>query len=88
VLLETWFSGNVLKRTVFGVGINVSTAPVLSSVSDIAYEATPLEIHLESITYQFVLEAVIEAVDSYGTGEYAEFIADNRAILIRVAASG
>jgi BirA family biotin operon repressor/biotin-[acetyl-CoA-carboxylase] ligase len=81
VLLETCFAGNVLKRVVFGVGINVSTAPDLSSVSSVAYEATALKTHSQSITYQFVLETVIEAVeeavDLYERRKYAQFIADN-----------
>ncbi|MDR2436362.1 MAG: biotin--[acetyl-CoA-carboxylase] ligase, partial [Puniceicoccales bacterium] len=79
VLLETRFTGNVPKRAVFGVGINVSTAPDLSSGT--AYGATALKIHSQSITYQFVLgavvEAVEEAVDLCGCGKHSRFIADN-----------
>jgi BirA family biotin operon repressor/biotin-[acetyl-CoA-carboxylase] ligase len=81
VLLETCFADKVLKRAVFGVGINVLTAPDLSNVSGIAYEATALKTRLQSVTYQFVLDAVIgaieEAVNLYKYGKYTRFIANN-----------
>lgn len=81
VLLETCFSEKTFKNAVLGIGINVASAPNLEDIPEAAYEATALGAHLPSISRSFVLDnviqAVIDAIDLYKRGVYAEFVANN-----------
>jgi BirA family biotin operon repressor/biotin-[acetyl-CoA-carboxylase] ligase len=81
VLVETCFSGKILRHAVLGVGINVASAPNLRDVPGATYEATALKIHLPSISRSFVLDnviqAVIDTIDLHKHNVYAEFVANN-----------
>jgi BirA family biotin operon repressor/biotin-[acetyl-CoA-carboxylase] ligase len=80
-LLETCYGGEAIKHAVFGVGINVASAPDLKNVPDGNYKAAALRDFLPSISYAFVLDKVIKAVaDSIHLHEreaFSEFIANN-----------
>jgi BirA family biotin operon repressor/biotin-[acetyl-CoA-carboxylase] ligase len=81
VLLEASFSGNVLKRAVLGVGINVVSAPGREAPLETAYEAAALQTYCPSLSLSSVLMEVIQAVEDginlYKNGAQCEFIANN-----------
>ncbi|MDR0595187.1 MAG: biotin--[acetyl-CoA-carboxylase] ligase [Puniceicoccales bacterium] len=80
-LLETCFGGEAIKHAVFGVGINVASAPDLKNVPDGNYKAAALRDFLPSISYAFVLDKVVQsiadAVHLHEQGAFSEFIANN-----------
>jgi BirA family biotin operon repressor/biotin-[acetyl-CoA-carboxylase] ligase len=61
VLLETCLGDGDIKYAVLGVGINVNSAPILGGES---YEAMALVTYFPSISHAFVLDLVIESVES------------------------